>query len=130
MIVLIFWGQVFCGEVPWSGLTANAIDNYFVEMQSGCNLDSAESLLWGQVTKRVKQLMYFPFCFRILAVSANPMSVAGPRYLPRVNFSLGNVIVFTVSQNITQLYQANSQICLMSAVPPFMMVSGTSPPVA
>jgi hypothetical protein len=64
-----------------------------------------------------------PFDLRILAVKAEPTSVAGSKYHPKVNLTSGNV--GTLSLNITQSYQPNSHMWLMSAVLPVIMVSGT-----
>ncbi len=57
-------------------------------------------------------------------VKAEPTSVAGPKYRPKVNFTSGNV--GTLSLHITQSYQLNSHMWLMLAVLPVIMVSGTS----
>ena len=67
-----------------------------------------------------------PLGIRIFAVSIDPTSMAGPRYLPRVGLSLENL---EGSWYITQSNQPNWHIRLMSAVSPDIMVSGTCPAV-
>ncbi len=52
-------------------------------------------------------------------------SVAGPKYRPKIN--LLSVKVRRLSQNITQSYQPNSHMWLMSAVLPVIIVSVTLP---
>ena len=80
---------------------------------------TAQTVSSGVRCCKVNWQVYCLFCFRILAVSANPTSMAGPRYCPRVILSSGKAIEFAVLQNINQLYQENLQIWLISAVPPF-----------
>ncbi len=60
----------------------------------------------------------------ILAVTAGPMSMDGPRYFPSTSWSSGKEVV--VEQNFTHLYQPNLQNLLMSAVLPDIMDLGTS----
>ncbi len=66
-----------------------------------------------------------PFNLRILAVKDEPTSVVGPKYHPTINLLSGKV--GRLSQNITQSYQPNSHMWLMSAVLTVIIVSGTSP---
>ena len=65
------------------------------------------------------------FVLRILAVKAEPTSVAGPKYCPKINLLSGKV--GRLSQKITQSYQPNSHMWLMSAVLLVIIVSGTLP---
>ena len=75
--------------------------------------------------RRVNLQTVCPFNLRILVVKAEPTSVAGPKYHPKINLLSGKV--GRLSRNITQSYQPNSHMWLMLAVLPVIMVSGTSP---
>ncbi len=74
---------------------------------------------------RVDLQIVCPFGLRILAVKAEPTSVAGPKYHPKINLLSGKV--GRLSRNITQSYQSNSHMWLMLAVLLVIIVSGTLP---
>ncbi len=74
---------------------------------------------------RVNLQTVFPYNLRILAVKAEPTSVAGLKYRPKINLLSGKVR--RLSRNITQSYQPNLHMWLMLALLPVIIVSGTSP---
>jgi hypothetical protein len=83
---------------------------------------------WVSLSVRCRRVDLQTVCLfnlRILAVEAEPTSVAGPKYHPRINLTSRKV--GTLSQNITQSYQPNSHMWIMSAVLPVIIVSGTLP---